>query len=63
MAYKTELKKGMKVEKEHKKTYDILKRYSKMGIFPSSQIFYKSIAKDHLEEDPEYYPKLKKAGL
>jgi hypothetical protein len=64
MTYKTELRKGIKVESEHKKTYELLKALSKRKMFPSKQIFYKSIALDHLEgEDPRYYDKLKKAGL
>jgi hypothetical protein len=63
MAYKTELKKGIKVESEHKKTYELLKALSKIKMFPSKEIVFKSIALDHLEEDKNYYKKLQKAGL
>ena len=42
-----ELKKGIKAEKEH----------------TSSNKKAKTIAKDHLIENPKYYTKLKKAGL
>jgi hypothetical protein len=44
---KGELKKGMKVEREHTKSSKIAKK----------------IAMDHLIEDPKYYSKLKKIGL
>jgi len=44
---KSELKKGIEVEKEH----------------TGSAIKAKKIAKDHLVEKPNYYSKLKKAGL
>jgi hypothetical protein len=44
---KQELKKGAKTEKEH----------------TTSTQKAKSIAKDHLVEDPKYYTKIKKAGL
>jgi hypothetical protein len=66
MAYSMkQLKMGKKVEREHSRTYKMLKRIAeKTGHLPSSQVFYKSIALDHIEtEDPEYYTKLKKAGL
>ena len=44
---KTELKKGIKTEKEH----------------TTSTNKAKKIAKDHLVEKPKYYTKLKQAGL
>jgi hypothetical protein len=43
----TELHKGIKVEKEH----------------TSSEQMAKTIAMDHLVEDPKYYTKIAKAGL
>jgi len=59
MTYNQQLKKGRKIEKEHQRTYDLVKRNPK--IFKDK--FYESIAKDHLKEDPEYYTKLAKAKL
>lgn len=58
MAYKTELKKGVKIEKEHRNTYNLLQK-KKL----SANKFFESIAKDHLKEDKKYYTKLKKAKL
>ena len=58
MTYKTEIKKGIKVESEHKQTYNLVQK-KKL----SKKQFYESISKDHLSEDPNYYTKLKKARL
>lgn len=58
MTYKQQLRKGIKVESEHKKTYNLSQR-KKL----SKKQFYESIAKDHLKEDKNYYSKLKKARL
>ena len=44
-----ELKMGLKVEMEHKKSV--------------GERLVRKIALDHLKEDPNYYTKLKKAGL
>ncbi len=59
-----QLKLGTKVESEHKGTVAFIrknvKRYCKV---PSNKLIFKSIAKDHLKEDPKYYLKLKKAKL
>ncbi len=53
-----ELQKGTKVESEHKGTIEFLKRHVKEhGKFPKEKKIYKSIAKEHLKEDPEYYKK------
>jgi len=55
---------GQKVEEEHKKTYNFIKRnVMKKGYLPSFKEFSKSIAKDHLKEDKNYYKKLKKLNL
>lgn len=58
MIYKEELKKGKKIEREHKDTYKILQK-KKL----TSDKFYESITKDHLKEDKNYYTKLKRAKL
>ncbi len=56
-----ELKKGMKVESEHKGTIKFLKQHvKKHGKFPKEKKIYKSIVKEHLREDPHYYKKLAK---
>ena len=61
---KTELQKGIKVEREHKRTVKYLKAfYKKNKRFPTNREIYKSIAKDHLMEHKDYYAKLLKAGL
>ncbi len=49
-AMKEGLKTGTKIEKEHKKTIDAVKK--KADVDP-----YEEIAKDHLEEHPNYYNK------
>lgn len=57
----SELKKGIKVEREHKGTIEFLKRHvKKHGKFPKEKKIYKSIAKEHLKEDKDYYKKLAK---
>ncbi len=54
-----ELKKGMKVEAEHKGLIDWLKSYmTERGEFPDDETIFAQIAKAHLEESPEYYKKL-----
>ena len=56
-----QLKKGIKVESEHKGTIKFLKRHMKEhGKLPKAKKIYKSIAKEHLKEDPHYYKKLEK---
>ena len=60
----TELQKGIKEEAEHKRTIRFLKQFHKThGRFPSDEEIQKSIAKDHLLENKNYYTKLSEAGL
>jgi len=59
VTYKLQLKKGIKVEREHKNTYSKVKK----GKIKTSKEFYSSIAKEHIKENPEYYNKLEKANL
>lgn len=64
MSYKQQLKKGVRVESEHKNTVEYIEKYKlKTGKIPSNKKVYESIAKDHLKEDLNYYDKLKKANL
>ena len=54
------LEQGIRVEREHKRTYIWLENYfKKHGKIPSKVEFYLNIAKDHLLEDGLYYEKLK----
>lgn len=56
-----DLEKGIKVEREHKPTYDRIRRfYDKFKKLPSKEEFYKWIATDHENEFPEeeYYKAL-----
>jgi len=64
MAYKTQLKMGKKIEKEHYPTYKKIVAYQKRTgkIMPKEKV-YENIAKNHISEDSSYYTKLKKAGL
>jgi hypothetical protein len=59
MSYKAQISKGIKVESEHKKTYNLVKK----GKIKTAKDFYKSISADHVSEDANYYTKLKKANL
>ena len=52
---KKELAKGAKVEMEHAET---IKKFMKKGV--SVKTVAKHIAKDHLEESPDYYTQLAK---
>jgi len=68
MSYKVskkidQLSMGIKIEREHRNTIRFIEKYAKLKIFPSRDLIYSKIAQDHLKEDPEYYTKLKKAGL
>jgi hypothetical protein len=54
---------GVQVEKEHRSTYDLVKKYAAQGRVIPENIFYLSIVKDHLAETPDYYTQLAKAGL
>ena len=59
-----ELRMGAKVEEEHKSTYKYIERtMHETGHIPSFKNLAKSIAKDHLKEDANYYSKLRKARL
>jgi hypothetical protein len=59
-----ELKIGIKVEREHKRTLLWLKRFvKKNGRFPKDNEFYKNVVYDHLAEHKDYYQKLLKAKL
>ena len=56
-----ELKWGEEVEKEHERTYDMIKsHYDQTGEFPSPEVVYRSIAEDHLMEFSDYYTRLLK---
>lgn len=51
-----QLAKGTRIEREHFKTYQFLKRYVKQkGRLPSRYMFYKKIAENHINEYPTYY--------
>jgi hypothetical protein len=55
---------GVKIEKEHKETYDKLKSFCEGAKkLPTLEEFAKMIASDHVEEDKNYYDKLKGANL
>ena len=59
-----QLKMGIKVESEHKDTYNFIKDYfKKHKKMPTQKQVFTKIAKDHIEEDPKYYSKIKKYGL
>jgi len=59
-----QLKMGIKVEQEHKPTYNFIKNYyKKFGRMPSQQEVFKHIAQNHLSETPTYYSRLNKARL
>lgn len=56
-AWAKQMKMGTKVEYEHLRTYKKYKPKTKLYNFA------KSIARDHMNEHPDYYYKHKKAGL
>lgn len=59
-----DLQAGKKVESEHKGTYKWLLDYiAENGAAPNADDLYEHIAKDHLEENADYYSRLAKAGL
>lgn len=61
---KNELRTGIRIESEHSKTIDFIKKYrNRYGRFPTKKKIFTHIAKDHLKEDKKYYTKLKKAKL
>jgi peptidyl-tRNA hydrolase len=63
MSKQTELKMGIKAEKEHKGTIKYIMSKCHSGKCPTYDQIYAKIAKNHLDEDPKYYSKLKKAKL
>ena len=55
------IQEGIKIESEHKNTYQWLKHvFDESVAFPTAKEFYESIVLDHLDEDEQYYSKLKK---
>ena len=55
---------GVKVEMEHMPTFKFVKSYfSKHKKLPSNKMIAEAIAKDHLNEDKNYYKKIKKYKL
>ena len=59
-----QLKKGTKIESEHRTTYHKMKAYTKKyNKFPPEKMMYTEIAKEHLKEHKNYYNKIKKCGL
>lgn len=55
---------GLLVEREHRHTYEWLLKYVKTNKrLPDETRFYLHIVGDHLDEDLEYYKKLKEAKL
>jgi sulfur relay (sulfurtransferase) DsrC/TusE family protein len=59
-----QLKTGIKIESEHKKTIRFIRGFVKQNKkFPTNKQIYTSIAKDHLKEHKNYYSKLKQARL
>ena len=59
-----QLKMGIKIEREHKDTYNFIKEYfKKHKKMPTQKEVFTKIAKDHIEEKKDYYTKLKKCKL
>lgn len=58
-----ELQMGREVEKEHLKTIRWIIESIQNGVTPSEDEICRSIALDHLDEDPAYYSKLKSLEL
>jgi hypothetical protein len=57
-----QLMQGIKVEREHKNLYSMIKN-CRAPCKISERKFYATIAKAHLKEDKHYYSKLAKAKL
>ena len=58
---KSELSKGIDIEKEHGDTIKFIKDYyKKNGKFPPDEEVFKNIAQDHLDEFKNYYSELQK---
>ena len=59
-----QLKQGIKIEMEHKGLARQIERYEhKYNKLPTDRAIAKIIAREHLQEDKQYYTKLKKAKL
>ena len=59
-----QLRPGVRIESEHKKTVKFIKGYlQKHKKLPSNKKIFTNIARDHLLENKQYYTKLKKAKL
>jgi sulfur relay (sulfurtransferase) DsrC/TusE family protein len=59
-----QLKMGMRVEQEHKKTIKFIESYvKKHKTFPAKNKIFASIAKNHISEDSKYYTKLRRMKL
>jgi len=60
----SQLKQGMKIESEHKGTYNYIKNYyKKHNKFPAFTNVTKKIAGDHIKEKKNYYDLIKKYKL
>jgi len=54
-----ELNLGIKIESEHKPTYNYLKEYLRRNKkLPPQKLFFKAIAQNHIDGDKHYYNKL-----
>jgi hypothetical protein len=59
-----QLRMGIKVEQEHKPTYNYIKNYlKKNGKLPSQKEVFTHIAQNHLSEKKNYYSQLKTLRL
>ena len=58
------LRAGVEAESEHQRVYDLLENYVRINKhMPPAEVLFALIARDHLDEDPDYYKKLADAGL
>lgn len=59
-----QLKVGIQIESEHRHTYDLIKAFvEKHHKMPPREMMYTDIAKDHLQENKNYYKRLNKCKL
>ena len=61
--FMVQLNHGVKIEKEHEATYNLIRQYFEKGEMIPKDLFFFNIARDHIKENPEYYTVLRKAGL
>lgn len=55
---------AQRVEIEHQTTYEWMQDFVRShGRLPPAMDFFRSIAMDHLDEDPDYYQKLESLAL